>query len=119
MKSVNKVILLGNLGRDAETAQTPSGSSVTKFSVATSTRWRDQQSQEWKEATNWTNVVMWKNENVAQQLKKGTQVYLHGRLQTRSYTDNSDKKVYVTEVVAEDVIVLGSARAQQVDDGWN
>jgi len=106
-RSVNKVILIGNLGRDAETKFTPGGTSVTKFSVATSRRWKDQQSGEWKEEANWTNVTLWKAENLANYLTKGKQVYVEGRLQTRSYDDKDGKKVYTTEVVADDVILLG------------
>ena len=106
-RSVNKVILLGNLGRDAETKFTPSGTAVTRFSVATTRSWKDQQSGEWKEETNWTNVVLWRQENVANYLTKGRQVYVEGRLQTRSYDDKDGKKVYATEVVADDVILVG------------
>src|SRR5690349_11431577 len=106
-RSVNKATLIGHLGRDAETAYTASQTAVTKFSVATNRRWKDQQSGEWKEETNWTNVVMWRGENVAPYLTKGKQVYVEGRLQTRSYDDKEGKKVWTTEVVAEDVILLG------------
>lgn len=107
-RSVNKVILLGNLGRDAETKFTPSGASVTRFAIATTRSWKDQQTNEWKEETNWTNVVLWRQENLANYLTKGKQVYVEGRLQTRSYEDKDGKKVYATEVVADDVILLGS-----------
>lgn len=106
-RSVNKVILIGNLGRDAETKFTPSGTAVTRFSVATTRSWKDQQSGEWKEETNWSNVTLWRQENVANYLTKGRQVYVEGRLQTRSYEDKDGKKVYATEVVADDVILLG------------
>lgn len=106
-RSVNKVILIGHLGRDAETAYTASQTAVTKFSVATNRRWKDQQTGEWKEETNWTNVVLWRGENVAPYLTKGKQVYVEGRIQTRSYDDKDGKKVWTTEVVAEDVILLG------------
>ena len=106
-RSVNKVILLGNLGRDAETKYTPSGAAVTRFSVATTRNWKDQQSGEWKEETNWTNVTVWRQENVANYLTKGRQVYVEGRLQTRSYEDKDGKKVYATEVVADEVILVG------------
>jgi len=106
-RSVNKVILIGHLGRDAETAYTASQTAVTKFSVATNRRWKDQQSGEWKEETNWTNVVLWRGENVAPYLTKGKQIYVEGRLQTLSYDDKDGKKVWTTEVVAEDVILLG------------
>jgi single-strand DNA-binding protein len=106
-RSVNKVILIGHLGRDAETAYTASQTAVTKFSVATNRRWKDQQSGEWKEETNWTNVVLWRGENLAPYLTKGKQIYVEGRIQTRSYDDKDGKKVYTTEVVADDVILLG------------
>jgi single-strand DNA-binding protein len=106
-RSVNKVILIGNLGRDAETKFTPGGTSVTKFSVGTNRRWKDQQSGEWKEEANWTDIVLWKAENLANYLLKGKQLYVEGRLQTRSYEDKDGKKVYRTEVVAEEVILLG------------
>ena len=86
-RSVNKVILVGRLGKDAETKFTPSGTSITRFSVATSRRWKDQASNEWKEDTNWTDVALWKGEAVAEYLTKGKQVYVEGRLQTRSYDD--------------------------------
>ncbi|MEO8027358.1 MAG: single-stranded DNA-binding protein [Bryobacteraceae bacterium] len=106
-RSVNKVILIGHLGRDAETKFTPSQVAVTKFSVATNRRWKDQQSGEWKEETDWSNVVLWRQENLGQYLTKGKQVYVEGRLQTRSYEDKDGKKVWTTEVVADDVILLG------------
>ena len=106
-RSVNKVILIGHLGRDAETKFTPGGVAMTRFSVATNRRWKDQQSGEWKDETDWSNVVLWRGENVSNYLTKGKQVYVEGRLQTRSYEDKDGKKVYSTEVVAEDVILLG------------
>jgi single-strand DNA-binding protein len=106
-RSVNKVILVGHLGRDAETKFTPGGAAVTRFSVATNRRWKDQQTGEWKEETDWSNVVLWRSENLANYLTKGKQLYVEGRLQTRSYEDKDGKKVYATEVVADDVILLG------------
>jgi single-strand DNA-binding protein len=106
-RSINKVILVGNLGKDAETKFTPAGVAVTKFTIATGRRWKDQQSGEWKEETDWHNVVLWRAENLANYLVKGKQVYVEGRLQTRSYEDKDGKKQYFTEVVAEDVILLG------------
>ena len=86
-KSVNKVVLLGHLGKDAETKFTPSGVSRTTFTLATSRRWKDQQSGEWKEETDWHSCVMWRAENLANYLLKGKQIYVEGRLQTRSYDD--------------------------------
>ncbi len=107
-RSVNKVILVGHLGRDAETTFTPSGIARTRFSVATSRRWKDQQSGEWKEETDWSNVTLWRSENLATYLTKGKQVYVEGRLQTRSYDDKDGKKVWATDVIADDVILLGN-----------
>jgi len=106
-RSVNKVILLGNLGKDAETRFTTGGAARTTFSIATSRRWKDQQTGEWKEETDWHNVVLWRQENVATYLTKGRQVYVEGRLRTRSYEDKDGKKVYTTEVVADDLILVG------------
>src|SRR6185437_1681931 len=106
-RSVNKVILIGNLGRDAETKFTPSGAAVTRFAIATTRSWKDQQTNEWKEETNWTNVVVWRQENLANYLTKGKQIYVEGRLQTRSYDDKDGKKVYSTEVIADEIILLG------------
>jgi single-strand DNA-binding protein len=108
-RSVNKVILLGNLGKDAETKFTPGGAAVTRFSVATSRRWKDQQSGEFKEETDWSNVVVWRAENLSQYLLKGKKVYVEGRLHTRSYEDKDGKKVWSTEVVADvfDIVLLG------------
>ena len=106
-RSVNKVILIGHLGKDAETRTVSGGVAVTRFSVATSRRWKDQQSGEWKEETNWTDVVLWRGENVAPYLLKGKQVYVQGHLRTHSYDDKDGKKVWKTEVVSDDVILLG------------
>jgi single-strand DNA-binding protein len=118
-RSVNKVILVGHLGRDAETKFTPSGVPVSKFSVATNRRWKDQQSGDWKEETEWTNVVLWRQENLANYLTKGKQIYVEGRLQTRTYEDKDGKKQYFTEVVAEDVILLsGRGEAGAPEDEY-
>ncbi|MEP6536339.1 MAG: single-stranded DNA-binding protein [Bryobacteraceae bacterium] len=106
-RSVNKVILVGNLGKDAETKFTPSGVAKTTFSVATSRRWKDQQTGDWKDETDWSNVVLWRAENLANYLTKGKQVYVEGRLSNRSYEDKDGVKKYITEVVAEEVILLG------------
>jgi len=114
-RSVNKVILVGHLGRDAETRFTPAGVAVTSFSVATNRRWKDQQTGEWKEETDWSNVVLWRQENLANYLTKGKQVFVEGRLQTRSYDDKDGKKQYRTEVVADDVILLGGRGGEGMD----
>jgi single-strand DNA-binding protein len=106
-RSVNKVILLGHLGKDAETKFTPSGVARTSFTIATNRRWKDQQSGEWKEETDWHNCILWRSENVANYLQKGKQVYVEGRLQTRSYEQDGQKK-YFTEVVCDDLILLSN-----------
>ncbi len=116
-RSVNKVILIGHLGRDAETKFTPSGVAITNFTLATSRRWKDQQSGEWKEETEWHRIKMWRSENVSNYLTKGKQVYVEGRLETRSYEDKEGRKVYTTEVVVEDLILLGSNRGEGTGGG--
>jgi len=107
-KSVNKVILIGHLGKDAETKFTPSGISISKFSLATNRRTKDQQSGEWKDITDWHNIVIWKTEHVATYLTKGSRIYVEGRLETRSYEQDGQKK-YFTEVVceAQSLVLLG------------
>jgi single-strand DNA-binding protein len=105
-RSVNKVILLGHLGRDAETKFTPGGAARTTFTLATNRSIKDQQTGEWKEETDWHNIVAWRQENIANYLTKGKQVYLEGRLQTRTYDDKDGKKVFFTEVVADNIILL-------------
>jgi single-strand DNA-binding protein len=114
-RSVNRVILLGHLGKDAETKYTPNGTARTTFPLATNRRWKDEQSGEWKEETDWHNVVLWRGENVANYLLKGKQVYLEGRLQTRNYEDKDGVKRYFTEVVSQDLILLGGDRGAAVD----
>ncbi len=106
-RSVNKVILLGHLGKDAETKFTPSGVARSTFTIATNRRWKDQQSGEWKEETDWHNVILWRAENLANYLLKGKQVYVEGRLQSRSYDDKEGQKKYITEVVCDDLVLLG------------
>jgi single-strand DNA-binding protein len=118
-RSVNKVILLGNIGKDAETKFTTSGISVSKFSLATGRRSKDQQTGEWKDITDWHNVVMWRTENVANYLLKGKQIYLEGRIETRSYEDREGQKKYITEVVCEagNAVLLGGGRGDQAASG--
>jgi single-strand DNA-binding protein len=120
-RGLNKVMLIGNLGKDAETRYTPSGVAVTNFSLATPRRTKDSQTGEWKDETDWHNIVLWKAENLANYLQKGKRVYVEGRLQTRSWEDQTGNKRYMTEVVAEafGVILLGGGRgddAGQSDD---
>jgi single-strand DNA-binding protein len=116
-RSVNKVILLGHLGKDAETKFTPSGVAKSTFSIATSRRWKDQQSGEWKEETDWHNIVMWRSENLTNYLLKGKQVYIEGRLHSRSYEDKEGQKKYITEVVADDLILLGGRGGEAPSGG--
>jgi single-strand DNA-binding protein len=106
-RSINKVILIGHLGKDAETKFTPSGVAKTNFTLATNRRWKDQQTGDWKEETDWHNIVLWRSENLANYLLKGKQIYVEGRLSTRSYDDKDGNKRWITEVVADDVILLG------------
>ena len=115
-RSVNKVILIGRLGKDAESKFTPNGTSVATFSIATSWRQKDQATGEWKDQTDWHNIKLWRSENVAPYLTKGTQVYIEGRLQTRSY-EKDGKKQYFTEVIAEELILLGGRRGEAAGAG--
>ncbi|MDE0261681.1 MAG: single-stranded DNA-binding protein [Bryobacterales bacterium] len=100
-QSLNKVMLIGNLGKDAESRQTPSGTTVTNFSVATTARIKDSATGDWKDKTDWHDVVLWRGERVAQYLTKGKKVFVEGRLQTRSYEDRNGEKRYKTEVVCD------------------
>jgi single-strand DNA-binding protein len=116
-RSVNKVILLGHLGKDAETKFTTGGAARTTFTLATNRRWKDQQSGEWKEETDWHNVVMWRAENVANYLQKGKQVYIEGRLQTRSWEDKEGQKRYTTEIITDNLILLGTGGGEGFSGG--
>jgi single-strand DNA-binding protein len=108
-KSVNKVILVGNLGKDPEVKFTPQGTPVAKITLATNERYKDKDGQ-WQDRTEWHNVVLWQRlaEIAGEYLKKGGKVYIEGRLQTRSWDDKtSGQKKYMTEVVANDLVLLG------------
>lgn len=117
-RSVNEVRLIGRIGRDAETKYTPSGAAATRFALATTRSWKDQQSGEWKDETNWTNVVVWRKENLANHLVKGKQVYVDGRLHNRSYENKDGQKVYVTDVIANEIILLGGGNGAGDDAGF-
>lgn len=106
-RSVNKAILVGRLGSDADTFYTQSGKPVSRLSLAMNRQWTDS-SRQIHEETDWMSIVLWNRENLAQYLTKGTRLFVEGRLQTRSYEDKEGIKRYVTEVVAENVILLGS-----------
>jgi single-strand DNA-binding protein len=111
MGSVNKVILVGNLGRDAELRYTPSGAAVLNFSIATTETWKDKTTNEKKESTEWHKVVLWGRvaESLNEYLVKGKQVYVEGRLQTRQWEDKEGQKRHTTEVRGDRVVLLGSA----------
>ena len=110
MASVNKVILVGNLGRDPETRYMPDGAAITNVSIATSFAWTDKASGEKKEETEWHRVVFRARlaEIAGEYLKKGSQVYVEGRLRTRKWQDKDGQDRYTTEIVAESMQMLGS-----------
>jgi len=109
MASVNKVILIGNLGRDPETRYLPSGGAVTNISIATTDTWKDKASGEKKEATEWHRVAFFGRlaEIAGEYLKKGSQVYIEGRLQTRKYQKDGQDH-YATDIIADQMRMLGS-----------
>ena len=111
MASVNKVILLGNLGRDPETRYTTGGDAVTNLRIATTEQWKDK-SGEKQEKTEWHSVVLFgrQAEIAGEYLKKGRSVYIEGRLQTRKYTDKEGVEKYSTEIVGDRMQLLGSGR---------
>ncbi|MGB9071823.1 MAG: single-stranded DNA-binding protein [Terriglobales bacterium] len=109
MKSVNKVILIGNLGKDPEVKYTPQGTPVAKFSLATNERYKDKDGQ-WQDRTEWHNIVLWQRlaEIAGEYLKKGGKVYIEGRLQTHSWDDKqTGQKKYMTEIIGNDIVLLG------------
>lgn len=118
-RGINKVILVGNLGNDPETKFMPSGGAVTNISIATSESWKDKQTGEQKEKTEWHRVVMFNRlaEIAGEWLRKGSQVYIEGKLQTRKWDDKDGVTRYSTEVVANEMQMLGgkgdSNHAQQ------
>ena len=108
-RSVNKVILLGNLGKDPEVKYTPQGTPVAKFSLATNERFKDKDGN-WQDRTEWHNITAWARtaEIAGEYLKKGSKVYIEGSLKTRSWDDKqTGQKKYMTEVVANDLVLLG------------
>lgn len=108
MASVNKVILVGNLGRDPEVRYTPNGDAVANYSIATTETWKDKNGMR-QEKTEWHNVVMYRRlaEIAGEYLKKGSQVYIEGRLQTRKWQDKQGNDRYTTEIVADHMQMLG------------
>lgn len=128
-KGVNKVILIGRLGKDPETRYMPSGSAVTNITLATSEQWKDKETGEKKERTEWHNVVFFNKlaEIVAEYLKKGSQVYLEGRLQTEKWQDKEGNDRYTTKIYANEMQMLGGkesstanhAQPAQAEPGLN
>ena len=110
MASVNKVIIVGNLGRDPEVRYTPNGDSITNVTIATTDTWKDKATGEKKEATEWHRVVFFGKlaEIAGQYLKKGRQVYVEGALRTRKWQDKEGQERYTTEIVANEMKMLGS-----------
>jgi single-strand DNA-binding protein len=110
MASVNKVILIGNLGRDPETRYMPNGEAVTNVTLATTDTWKDRNTGERQEKTEWHRVTFYRRlaEIAGEYLKKGSQVYVEGRLETRKWTDKEGKERYTTEIIASEMKMLGS-----------
>ncbi len=108
-RGVNKVIIVGNLGNDPDTRYMPSGSAVTNLSVATNESWKDKQSGEQKERTEWHRVAMFGRlaEIAAEYLRKGSQVYIEGRLRTRKWQDQGGNDRWTTEIIADEMQMLG------------
>ena len=108
-RGINKVILVGNLGQDPETRYMPSGSAVTNFTVATNESWKDKQTGEQKERTEWHKVAMFGRlaEIAAEYLRKGSQVYVEGKLRTRKWQGQDGQDRYTTEIIADEMQMLG------------
>ena len=110
MSGINKAILIGRLGSDPEIRYTPSGVAVANFSIATSEEWKDKDTGDKQERTEWHRIVVWRRlaEICGEYLSKGRQVYVEGRIQTRSWEDRDGNKRYTTEIIANDVQFLGT-----------
>lgn len=119
MAGVNKVILVGNLGRDPEIKYTQSNVPVANFSVATSESWKDKNSGEWQEKTEWHRVVAWRHlaERAERFLRKGKQVYVEGRLETRKWTGQDGQDHYTTEIIANQLMILGRREEGEASAG--
>jgi len=108
-RGVNKVILVGNLGKDPEVRYMPNGNAIANITLATTDSWKDKQTGEQQEKTEWHRIVMFRRlgEIAGEYLKKGSQVYIEGKLQTRKWQDNSGNDRYTTEIVANEMQMLG------------
>ena len=118
MASVNKAILIGNLGADPELRYTPSGAAVANFNIATTERWKDKEGQP-QEKTEWHRIILWSRqaEIAKEYLHKGSSVYIEGRIQNRNYEDKDGIKRYVTEIVGQRMQLLGSRGAAASEGG--
>ncbi len=114
MRGINKTIIVGNLGQDPDTRYLPSGSAVTNISVATSESWKDKQTGEQKDRTEWHKVTMFGRlaEIAAEYLRKGSQVYIEGKLQTDKWQDKDGNDRYTTKIIANQMQMLGSRQGQ-------
>jgi len=121
MASVNKVIIVGNLGRDPEIRYMPSGDAIANIAVATSYKSKDRNTGEQKELTEWHRISFFGRlaEIVGQYLKKGSSVYVEGRLQTRKYTDKDGVEKYATDIIAENMQMLGGRQGMGGDGGMD
>jgi single-strand DNA-binding protein len=106
-RSVNKAILVGRIGGDAESRTTQTGTPVSRFSLAMNRQWTDS-GQQVHEETDWIPIVVWNKEKLAEYLTRGARVYVEGRIQTRFYDDDAGVKRYITEVIAQNIVLLGS-----------
>jgi single-strand DNA-binding protein len=115
MAGINKVILIGNLGSDPEVRYTPSGVAVAQFNIATSEEWKDKDSGEKRERTEWHRIVAWRRlgEICGEYLSKGQQVYVEGRIQTNTWEDKEGNKRYTTEIIANTVQFLGRRESSE------
>ena len=115
MAGINKVILIGNLGGDPEVRYTPSGVAVAQFNIATSEEWKDKDSGEKRERTEWHRIVAWRRlgEICGEYLSKGQQVYVEGRIQTNTWEDKEGNKRYTTEIIANTVQFLGRRESSE------
>ena len=119
MAGVNKVLLIGRLGRDPEVRYTPDGTAIANFSIATSEEWKDKKTGEKQERTEWHRIVAFRRlgEICGEYLSKGRQVYIEGRLQTRDWQDKDGNKRYTTEIVASQMQMLGSRDSYDNTEG--
>lgn len=120
-RGVNKVILVGNLGKDPEVRYSASGAAIANVTVATTDSWKDKQTGEQQDRTEWHRVVFFSRlaEIVAEYLKKGSQVYIEGRIQTRKWQDKDGQDRYTTEIVANEMQMLGSRPGGSSNDSYN